>query len=120
MRSMTGLLLATMLSLGLGSVAAAGPGGRGGPCKDEIREICPDARGHEMRECVDANLDALSAECQERVAMRRARMEERREACAGDVETLCPDAEPGRELRHCMRENRDRLSEGCAATRRSH
>ena len=35
------------------------------------------------------------------------------EACADDVDALCPDVEDPRSLIHCMRENREALSEGC-------
>jgi Spy/CpxP family protein refolding chaperone len=35
------------------------------------------------------------------------------EACADDVDALCPDVEDPRSLMHCMRENRETLSEDC-------
>lgn len=36
-----------------------------------------------------------------------------REACAADVQTLCPNTQPGRERRQCMMANMGKLSEGC-------
>jgi Spy/CpxP family protein refolding chaperone len=53
----------------------------------------------------------------EMIAMREERMQSglqpMMEACAEDVDALCPDVEDPRSLMHCMRENRESLSEGC-------
>jgi hypothetical protein len=39
---------------------------------------------------------------------------ELRQACAGDVKTLCSGVKPGgSRLAACMRENTDKLSQGC-------
>ncbi|MGI9590982.1 MAG: Spy/CpxP family protein refolding chaperone, partial [Myxococcota bacterium] len=43
----------------------------------------------------------------------RARLEPLLEACAEDVDALCPDVEDPRSLMLCMRERRDELSESC-------
>lgn len=39
---------------------------------------------------------------------------EARQACIGDVKALCPGVKPGGgRIAACMRENTDRLSQGC-------
>jgi Spy/CpxP family protein refolding chaperone len=45
---------------------------------------------------------------------KRARHEAAREACAADVEALCPDAGSRFDRMKCLRENAERVSEPCA------
>lgn len=42
------------------------------------------------------------------------------QACGADLEVLCPDAEPGRAMTRCLREQREQLSEGCRAALSEH
>jgi Spy/CpxP family protein refolding chaperone len=42
------------------------------------------------------------------------------DACGADLEALCPEAEPGRPMARCLRENGDQLSEGCRAAISEH
>jgi Spy/CpxP family protein refolding chaperone len=49
---------------------------------------------------------------------KQSRIEPMLEACAGDVEALCPETEDPRSLFHCMRENRNALSESCRSSLR--
>ena len=73
--------------------------------------------------------DLLTPEQREEMAAlreerRRDELEPLMEACAADVDDLCPDVEDPRSLFGCMRENREALSEGCrdavAELRRGH
>ncbi|HVW75874.1 MAG TPA: efflux RND transporter periplasmic adaptor subunit [Rhizomicrobium sp.] len=48
-------------------------------------------------------------------AARRAQMQAQlAKACSDDVKKLCPSAQPGRETRMCLFQNRDSLSAGCS------
>ena len=51
---------------------------------------------------------------QQRMERRDARFEQVRELCLADLEALCPDAENGQDVRRCLHEYRDLLSDGCA------
>ena len=46
---------------------------------------------------------------------KHARKEALREACTGEIEQWCPDAESSWDRRRCLRENEERVSPGCAA-----
>jgi multidrug efflux system membrane fusion protein len=47
-------------------------------------------------------------------AARRAQLQQQlTQACSEDVKKLCPTAQPGRETRMCLFQNRDTLSDGC-------
>ena len=103
------------------AMADPGRGGKGGgECRAEIKALCGDVeRGEALRECIEANVDNLSAACQERVAERKAKHEERKAsreavkaACQADAASLCGGLE-GRELHQCMRQNKDNLSAQC-------
>lgn len=55
-----------------------------------------------------------------REARRAAHREQLTKACGGDLATLCPQADPGRETVRCLRMHRDDLSARCAEALRSH
>jgi Spy/CpxP family protein refolding chaperone len=46
---------------------------------------------------------------------KHARKEAMREACAGEIQQWCPDAESSWDQRRCLRRNEERLSAGCGA-----
>src|SRR5581483_2687007 len=55
-----------------------------------------------------------------RAAQRAAAMQKVVAACKEDLAKLCPQAQPGsREMRFCLFQNRDSLSEGCATAQRA-
>lgn len=105
------------LTGGLWVTGQAWAGPRDGACFEEIRALCPDVEGGRARwHCIREHADELSWECRARLAERRERMRVARQACGDDVKALCADVEPARgEIRRCLRDNRDRVSEACAA-----
>jgi hypothetical protein len=105
-----------LLALGLGTAGIAGEAlAERGACREEIRELCPDATDRrQIGACVRERLDDLSPACAERLARVREKRRERRRACSEDVAALCGDVEPGTGgARRCLRENLDQLSGAC-------
>jgi hypothetical protein len=43
----------------------------------------------------------------------QAAMQNMRQACAADQKSLCADKQPGRESMMCLRDNADKVSQGC-------
>ena len=110
------IALIALALLSISSTALAG--GDRGACREDAERLCADAEGRKARKaCLIENADALSEGCAQHIEHKQARRAERKAAfdaaCGADAAQLCGDAE-GRDLRHCMRDNRDQLSQTCA------
>ncbi len=123
--------VAMMAVLALGaSVGVADPnGGEGrrgnkGACKADVERLCGDVSSRkEARQCLMDNQDQLSDACQEHMEHKRQRHEARRaqieQACGADIQQFCSGIEDHKELRSCMREHREELSDSCTEALKS-
>lgn len=87
-----------------------------GPCGQEMRKLCPDARPGtgEFRSCFEKHEDDLTPRCRERLAAGQERLDRMRKGCAEDIETHCADIpEGGGNLLRCLNEHADELSDAC-------
>ena len=86
------------------------------PCAEEVEKFCkgvPPGEGR-VAECLNKREKELSAECSEKVAEVRKKLEEAHEACADDIKRFCSDIEPGTgRLAKCLREHETELSPLC-------
>lgn len=115
-----------LLALGAMMVAAAfttpALAKEDGPCKNDRETLCKGVEHGEGRlmKCFKDNEDKLSSECKAHMADKKEKMKEAlkdiSEACKSDVETHCGDVEKGKgRIMKCMKENKEKLSEGCKA-----
>jgi len=116
------VVLATVTLSFAGATGAESPPTRQpgkGACADDVQKFCADAprgRGGVVR-CLKKHENELSQACRDRMAAARERAKQRREACEPDVKKYCANIRPGGgRIITCLRSNRDRLSEACAAT----
>jgi hypothetical protein len=108
--------MAALVSVGANG---APPAERNGPCAEEARRLCPDAKpgSGELRECMKKHEAEVSAACRENAAKAKARAHQAKDACAPDVERLCKGVKPGEgRVVGCLRKNEAQLSEACRAT----
>jgi hypothetical protein len=101
----------------LPGVTRAGDTVSGGSCVAEMRALCPEAHTRvNALHCLEANADALSPSCAERLAAMRDRVDALRSVCAQDADALCPDADSSRAVLRCLRAHQGELSSACAET----
>ncbi len=112
-------LVASMVFVGT-ATAGPGKGGKGlkSACAADVQRLCADAGNkREKLQCLADNQDSLSEACIEKVSQVQARKQERRQkfeaACGADAQNFCGGIEPGKELKQCLRDNRDSLSSSC-------
>lgn len=99
-----------------------------GACKADIEKFCGSHKGNRqaMRACIKQNKENFSAECKApkqkpgaNRAEHRAKRAKSLEACSGDVQKYCPEAnQPGAKKNapfRCLMLNRDKLSPACQA-----
>jgi len=90
-----------------------------GPCAADVEKYCKDVQPGEGRivKCLKEHEKDLSPACREKGAEMKNRMGDFREACAGDVQKLCKDAQPGEgRIVNCLKEHEKELSPDCNAT----
>ena len=114
---MMALVALTALVAGTMVASAEGRGGGNGPCKADIERLCGDVEGKRARmQCLQDNEDQLSDACVEKMEKKREKRAERKAAfeaaCGADAEAMCSGLER-KELRQCMKANRDNLSDQC-------
>jgi Cysteine rich repeat len=123
---MTRLVKLSLLALLLSSSAAlAAPGGRG-PCAADVQKFCSGVQpgGGRIAACLKEHQADLSPACKEKGAEMKERREERKEArdaihaaCKDDAAKLCGNVQPGGgRIAACLRDNKDKLSDGCKST----
>jgi len=92
-------------------------------CAPDVQKFCKDAQpgGGRIRACLEGHRAELSKPCQEHLE-RLAGFRSRRpgagaiRACAGDVEKLCKNVQPGGgRIVQCLREHESELSSACKA-----
>lgn len=99
-----------------------------GACKTDIDKLCGSHKGDRaaMKACIKQNKENFSAECKaqrEKFKAGKAERTEKRaktlEACASDIQKLCPEAnQPGAKKNapfRCLMLNRDKVSPTCQA-----
>jgi hypothetical protein len=97
-------------------------GGRLAPnCRAEIKQLCQgiEPGSGRIRKCIKENEGKLSAPCRQQIEAHRerakARMQELKAACEGDVKRFCPNVEPGGgRIAGCLKDHSKELSSGCA------
>jgi ElaB/YqjD/DUF883 family membrane-anchored ribosome-binding protein len=102
------------------TVLAADQAAGRGACRADVEKLCKDVeRGHGgIAKCLKDNEAQLSPECKQHLTQMQehmhARMQEFAEACKGDVEQYCKDAQPGHgRIGKCLKENEAKLSQAC-------
>ena len=98
-----------------------------GPCRQDIEKLCPGIKpgGGAYKKCLEDHATELSPACQERVKQMKATVAAWRQACQDDVHKFCAEVDPGHgNIRKCLRQHRDELSQTCkdqiAQHRREH
>lgn len=89
------------------------------PCQSDIQKFCPGvAPGHgALVECLKKHKDELSKECRAQGESMKKHLEQKREACADDVEQFCSAAKAdGGSVAKCLRDHQQELSEACKNT----
>jgi Cysteine rich repeat len=116
------LVSAAVLLLSAGSASAQPAAGPHGPCKGDVERLCSGVeQGHgAVARCLQSKRDQLSPACRARLEAMENRFQKHaerlQEACAGDVDRLCTDAEPGAGGRvRCLRDHESDLSAECQA-----
>ena len=121
------------LTLTLALSSGAHAHGHCGPCRQDLQALCPSVTpgpGH-FRDCLETicpdvtpgpggfatclqqHSDQLSAACQDHLKQMQARIDAWRQACGGDVQTLCGDVSGRHAIGKCLREHQDQLSQAC-------
>ncbi|UCE88800.1 MAG: hypothetical protein JSW10_10820 [Pseudomonadota bacterium] len=89
------------------------------PCDVDIERYCADVRPGIGRvdRCLKRHQDKLSDACTLARQSAHSRQRAFRQACAGDVERLCPNIHPSRQetLQQCLKKNEFEVSEECDA-----
>ncbi len=88
---------------------------RGGACKEDVAKFCanvPAGKGR-IRECLQAHLPDLSAQCRAQLTL-ATRRGWAHGPCAEDVRKFCSEVPPGQgRLRVCLEQHRNELSPAC-------
>ena len=84
-------------------------------CRADVERLCGEARYNRgaIADCLDQHAADLSPDCQKRVAMMKARMEQFHQACDADLQKLCATADRGPSTFRCLRDHGGDLSEAC-------
>lgn len=132
LRTLITLLVPLALAFAL-APGAADAHGRGGPCREDLKALCPNATPGpgSFRDCVATlcpqvtpgpgafgnclplHQDQLSPECQTHVTKMQAKIAEWQQACGADVQTLCGDVSGRHGVGKCLRQHHDELSQTC-------
>jgi|SRR5579862_2921954 len=104
-------LLAMMLS----PFSAPAWARQAGPCRQDIQKFCPDAKPGTgaFRDCLEQHKAELSPACQARINEAKSRIADWRKACGADVQKVCSDVIGPRNMRRCLNEHTDQLSQSC-------
>lgn len=89
-----------------------------GPCKADRENLCSGVEAGEGRiaKCMKENESKLSEGCRSWREARKGHMKGVKAACEDDVEKVCGDVKAGQgAIMKCLKENRDKVSEGCKA-----
>ena len=97
--------------------------GRGGACKADIQQFCPDITPgpgafRAYQQCLQDHADQLSAACQQQRSQWQVKMQEILQACAAETSPggVCADAgSDPRAIFTCLHQNRHSLSPQCQA-----
>jgi hypothetical protein len=116
MKLLPGIVCVAALALPVFSVMAgdekaAERAERGGPCMEDVKRLCPEAKTkEEVQACMKQHRDELSPACKEAGKKGADFLK----ACKDDMKKLCSSVERGggRILR-CLKENESSLSESC-------
>ncbi len=90
-----------------------GGGGEGACAQDKVRLCAQAGNQHETMQCLEENREALSEACEAKLDKFKEKRQALKVACEADAQSLCGGLE-GKELRQCMRDNKDDLSKGCS------
>lgn len=125
---MTRIIISSLILTTLSLTQVSAKGKNQGACKADIDKLCGSHRGDRaaMKACIKQNKENFSAECKAQRDRFRAGKPERTakrakvlEACAPDVQKLCPEAnQPGAKKNapfRCLMLNRDKVSPTCQA-----
>lgn len=84
-------------------------------CGDDVIKLCGTAKKGEVRRCIQANEDKLSAACKTFVTTaREERQKQFKAACATDAKTHCSKETRGdAKVRECLVANQAKLSDSC-------
>jgi len=92
---------------------------QGDPCREDAQRLCADITPGDGRilACLKSKEDKLSPACKARFEEGKKRLEQAKQACAGDVQKFCKDVQPGGgRLVQCLKGNYDALSPECKNT----
>jgi hypothetical protein len=88
-------------------------------CAEDMKKFCGDVKygDHDgMMNCMKTHKDKLSAACNTEHTQMKAKMDEIKAACQGDIDKFCGDKKGDpHAMRECMRSSKDKFSEGCKA-----
>jgi hypothetical protein len=87
-----------------------------GPCREDVKKLCPDIKpgGGRYRDCLKQHAAELSPACQEHVKQVKAKVAAWRQACQDDVQKFCPSVGPGHgKIAKCLHQHHDDLSQAC-------
>ncbi|MCR9141327.1 MAG: cysteine rich repeat-containing protein [bacterium] len=90
-------------------------GGKQRACSADIKKFCGGIEKGEGRimQCLEENRASVSSECRTKLEKREERRAKFDAACGNDAKQFCGEKR-GKELRACMKENREKLSTGCS------
>jgi hypothetical protein len=103
----------------LAALLAAAPlaGARAdGACQPDVERLCTGipAGGGRVAACLQANAAKVSPACKQELASVRRKVKEVGEACADDVQSICPDVKPGGgNVLRCLDASYFSLTPGC-------
>lgn len=86
------------------------------PCSDDLEKFCKDVLpgGGRIIECMENHENELSAACKVKFQDVMKRINEAKEACAQDIESICKDVQPGGgRIAKCLKENKEKISPEC-------
>lgn len=89
------------------------------PCREDVQRLCADITPGDGRivACLKSKEDKLSPACKARFDEGKKRLEQARQACAGDVQKFCKDVQAGQgRLLTCLKNNYEGLSQECKNT----
>jgi len=110
MSSMAKSLFCLISVVAVVSASSLAMAGRSGPCAEDAKKLCPNAKGKELRECMQKNEAKVSAACK----AQKEHAQKIVDACKGDAEKFCKDTKPGKGRVHaCLTKNEAQLSSAC-------
>lgn len=112
--------VAVVLVVFLLSVNAFAQGnGGGGPCAQDIQNLCPGVEpgGGRIMKCLHEHAGEVSEACKERLQQGKEKVRDKMQSCKEDAQKFCKGIQPGGgRIIECLKSHQNELSPACQTT----